>query len=94
MSSNNRRKRLIVGSEPVTTFENREMANSLVDRLSEWLLHVPLMHDLSQKVRNKIARRMQIGKVDSGAEVVHVGEPGDVRVVTLLIHALVTEGPD
>lgn len=76
VGSNNRRRRLITGSDPVTAFAARDMTDEVLDQISEWLLHVPLMHDLSYKARCKIARGMKIGVVSAGTEIVHVGEPG------------------
>ena len=75
--TNRRRNRFVTGSEPVTSFRTVDMDEGTIELLSEWLLHVPLMHDLSPSMLSLIAIGMKIGDVPANQEVIHVGEPGD-----------------
>ena len=75
-SSNKRRLRLLQGSASVVRFERRDFTAEVTAQLCDWLVHVPLMHDLSRGVLEQIALGMQAGKVSAGADIIHVGEPG------------------
>jgi CBS domain-containing protein len=75
-STNKRRRRLMQGSESVVRFEKQEMSDEVISQLCEWLVHVPLMHDLSHGVLEQIARGMRRGTVQPGEDIIHVGEPG------------------
>ena len=53
------------------------MSEPQIEMLCQWLMHVPLLHDLSPSVHAQIAAGMQIGVVSGGDDIIHVGEPGD-----------------
>ncbi len=74
--TNARRNRFVHGSE-TTQFKDFDHTESNVEHLCEWLALVPLMHDLTDDVLTQIARGMQIGQVKPGADIIHVGEPGN-----------------
>lgn len=74
--TNARRNRFLTGLENIkfTDFEHTE---SNIQHLCEWLIHIPLMHDLADDVLRRIAGGMRIGKVKPGQDIIHVGEPGN-----------------
>ncbi len=75
-STNKRRRRLMQGSESVVQFEQQQVGDDMIAQLCEWLVHVPLMHDLSRGVLEQIAAGMRRGTVRAGEDIIHVGEPG------------------
>lgn len=76
-STNKRRQKLMQGTASVVRFELTDFTEEVTARLCDWLVHVPLMHDLSRGVLEQIALGMRRGAVHPGEDIIHVGEPGE-----------------
>ena len=75
-STNMRRQKLMQGTASIVRFEQTDFTDEVVGRLCDWLVHVPLMHDLSRGVLEQIVLGMRRGAVLAGEDIIHSGEPG------------------